>query len=126
MSTISTIHGALANTTWLFFLIVGVWGLYRAIRGLELDGSYLGASVIGVGLFVVQGLLGGILYLEGLGAMLSRPGMHILYGAFGIVFLPFIYLVALRGDQSNRGQWVMAFATLFLFGIALRGINTSI
>lgn len=126
MNAIAALHGALANTTWLFFLFLGLWGVVRAIRGQSVDGSYLGASVIGVLLFVTQGLLGGLLWLNGLGAALSRPDMHILYGSFGIVFLPFIYLVVLRGDTSNRGQWVMAFAILFLFGIALRGINTSV
>lgn len=126
MSGLVSIHGALSNTTWLFFLIIGLWGLFRAIRGLGIDGSYMGASVIGVLLFVVQGLLGAVIWFSSSGANLSRPDMHILYGAFGIVFLPFVYIAVLRGDASNRGQWVMAFATLFLFGIALRGINTSI
>ncbi len=43
-----------------------------------------------------------------------------------MVFLPFIYLSVLRGDDTNRAQWVLAFTTLFLFGIALRAIGTAV
>lgn len=126
MSTIQTIHAALSNTAWLFFLALGIWGLIRAIRGMGMSSSYLGAAFIGQLIFVAQAVLGGILWLQGGNATMQRPGIHLLYGVFALVFLPFIYLSVLRGDDSNRAQWVMAFSTLFLFGIALRAITTSI
>ena len=53
-------------------------------------------------------------------------GIHLLYGIFALVFLPFVYVSVLRGDDTNRAQWVLAFTTLFMFGIALRSISTSI
>ncbi len=124
MDAVTTIHSLLSNTIWLFFLVLGVWGVFRAIRQQGVDGSYLGALVIGQGLYIVQGLLGGILWIGGLLPVVARPFMHILYGAFALVFLPFVYLVWLRGDDSNRGQWVLGLATLFLFGIALRAVGT--
>ena len=126
MDTVSTIHGALSNTAWLFFFFLGIWGLWRGIRGQSVDGSYLGAMIIGELLYVVQAVLGITLWAGGRLTGLARPDMHILYGSFAIVFLPFVYLVWLRGDDSNQAQWVLAFATLFLFGIALRGITTSL
>lgn len=126
MSTLIALHGALSNTVWLFFLAIGLWGLYRAIRGWPVDGSYLGAAVIGELLFVVQAVLGGIMWLSGGSGDMTRPGIHLLYGVFALIFLPFVYVTVLRGDDSNRGQWVLAFATLFLFGIALRSISTSV
>jgi heme A synthase len=126
MSTISTIHGLLSNSIWLFFLILGLWGVFRALRRQDVDGSYLGALVIGEGLYLLQGILGGILWSGGLLAPLGRPQMHVLYGAFALVFLPFVYLVWLKGDNSNRAQWVLSLAALFLFGIALRAIGTGI
>lgn len=125
MQTISTIHGALSNTAWLFFLIIGLWGLVRAIRGQSINGSYLGAAFIGQLIFVTQAILGAILWFGTGTASIQRPGIHLLYGVFALVFLPFIYLSVLRGDDSNRAQWVMAFTTLFLFGIALRAITTA-
>ena len=61
MAIVLNLHQVLSNTTWLFFLIVGVWGMYRAIRGFSVDGSYLGAMAVGEILFVVQGILGVVL-----------------------------------------------------------------
>jgi len=121
---IITIHSGLSNTLWLFFLIVGLWGMVRAFRKLGLDGSYLGAMAIGQILYWLQGILGLTLWAGGYIGAVSRPEMHILYGAFAMVFLPFVYLVWLRGDDSNRGQWVMALSTFFLFGVALRAVST--
>ena len=126
MGTVVMIHGNLANTVWLFFLILGVWGLFRAVRGQGVDGAYLGAAAIGQLLFVVQAVLGVILWINGLAAAIARPEIHILYGAFALVFLPFVYLAVLRGDDSNRGMWVLGFTMLFLFGIALRSIGTAV
>jgi hypothetical protein len=124
MSTIILVHTQLSQTIWIFFLILGVWGLYRAVRGWGLDGSYMGALVIGQVLYVVQGVLGGLLWLNGRMVLVERPFMHVLYGSFALVFLPFVFMVWLKGDDSNRGMWVMAFTVLFMFGIALRAAST--
>jgi hypothetical protein len=126
MATLSAIHAALSNTAWLFFLILGLWGLFRAIRGQSVNGNYLGAAFIGQMIFVVQAVLGATLWIGGASGNMQRPGIHLLYGVFALVFLPFIYLSVLRGDDTNRAQWVLAFTTLFLFGIALRSITTAV
>ncbi len=126
MATLVNIHHALSNTAWLFFLILGLWGLFRAIRGQSVNGNYLGAAFIGQLIFVAQAIMGGILWAGGGSAQIQRPEIHLLYGVFALIFLPFVYLSVLRGDDTNRAQWVLAFTTLFLFGIALRSINTSI
>lgn len=126
MSVIQSIHGALSNTAWLFFLIIGLWGLARAIRGQSVNGNYLGAAFIGQLIFVAQTILGAALWIGGSSTNIQRPEIHLLYGVFALVFLPFIYLSVLRGDDTNRAQWVLAFTTLFLFGIALRGISTAV
>lgn len=126
MTTLATIHGALSNTAWIFFLALGLWGLFRAIRGRSVDGSYLGAAFIGQLIFVAQAVLGVILWIGGGSVSMQRSGIHLLYGVFALVFLPFIYLSVLSGDDTNRAQWVLAFTTLFLFGIALRSISTAI
>lgn len=118
---IITIHATLSNTVWLFFLALGLWGLWRAIRAQGVDGNYLGAMAIGEGLYIGQAILGTILWIQGGRPM--RADIHLLYGIFALLFLPFIFGV-LRGDDSNRGQWVYALSNLFLFGIALRAITT--
>jgi uncharacterized membrane protein len=123
MGTVLILHQGLSNMAWMFFLAIGLWGLYRAIRSEGVDGSYLGAAAVGQILFWVQGVLGVILWINGRLVALQRAEVHILYGAFVMVFLPFMYITALRGDDSNRGMWVLAFSNLFLFGVALRLIE---
>jgi heme A synthase len=105
----------------IFFMMVGLWGLWRAIRKQGVDGSYIAALVIAEGLYILQAILGGLMYFGG--ARPDRGGFHVLYGVFAIVFLPGLFAY-LRGDDSNRAQWVYALGTLFLFGIALRAIST--
>jgi hypothetical protein len=122
METILTLHRVLSNTTWLFFLLVGLWGLYRAIRGNGVDGSYLGAMAVGEILFVVQALLGVILLI---GSFSPGRGVHILYGVFALLAMPGLFAY-LRGDDSNNAQWAYATMTLFLFGVALRSIGTGV
>lgn len=126
LSVVSNVHSILSNTIWLYFLALGLWGVFRAIRSQGVDGSYLGAMAIGQLLYVLQGLLGLVLWLSGLLGVVSRPTMHVIYGTFAAVFLPFVYLVWLKGEDSNRAQWVLSLATLFLFGIALRAIGTGV
>lgn len=116
METIVIIHARFANTVWLFLLILGLWSLWRAIRGEGVSGSFLGALVIAQILILIQAALGGLLYLSGHGGNINEPAIHILYGAFSLVFLPFVFLYWLRGDDSNRAQWVLTFAVLFQFG----------
>lgn len=125
MDTIHFIHEGLSRTIWMFFLAVGIWGAVRAILGFGLNGSYLGALAIGELLFILQALLGALLWFNVGTAGVARPGIHLLYGLFALLFLPFIYFSVLKGDETNRGQWVMSFCALFLFGIALRAITTA-
>ena len=81
MATLSAIHGVLSNTAWLFFLIIGLWGLLRAIRGQPVNGNYLGAAFIGQLIFVAQAILGAILWIGGGDAAMQRPGIHLLLPA---------------------------------------------
>lgn len=122
MTAISEIHRVLSNTIWMFYLAIGLWGLFRALRGRSVDGSYFGAIAVIQIVIVIQALLGGVLYLSG-----ARPGrelVHYLYAAFGVVFLPGLFAY-LRGDDSNQAQWIYALASLFMFGVILRIIGTA-
>jgi hypothetical protein len=122
MEFVTQIHSALSNTARLFFLLLGLWGLFRAVRNNGVDGSYMGALVIGEALFVLQAILGVILLIDG-----ARPGrmIHLLYGAFAVVALPGLFAY-MKGDDSNRAQWLYAILTLFLFGVTFRSIGTGI
>ena len=56
MGIVIVVHSTLSNTIWLFFLALGLWGIYRALRGQAIDGSYLGALVIGQVLYIARQL----------------------------------------------------------------------
>ena len=122
MPAIFEIHRALSNTVWMFYLIIAIWGLIRAIRGMSVDGSYFGAIAVIQIVLVLQAILGGILYFSG--GRPDRQLIHYLYGAFGIVFLPGLFAY-LQGDDSNRAQWIYALAALFMFGVILRITGTA-
>lgn len=121
MSFLVQIHGVVSNSAVLFFLLLGLWGLFRAIRKNGVDGSYLGALVIGELIFVAQALIGIILAIGG--GVPGRGIVHYIYGAFALVALPGLFAFT-RGDDSNTAQWYYALATLFLFGVAARAIGT--
>lgn len=118
--SLNEIHRFMSTAIAIFFLMVGLWGLWRAIRKQGVDGSYLGSLLIAEGLYVLQAILGVLIWLNGP----SPAWQHLLYGVFALLFLPLLFTY-LQGDDSNRAQWVYALGTLFLFGVALRAISTS-
>lgn len=122
MELVMQIDGGLNNTTRLFFLIIGLWGLVRSIRGQGVDGSYYGAMAIGELLFILEFVFDIILLIGGMRP--ERWQIHYLYAVFAILLMPFVYANVLRSDDSNRAMWVYTFVTVFLFGIAARAITT--
>ena len=81
----------------------------------------LGALVIGEILVIVQGLLGGYLWLIGL-----RPdrSIHILYGVVAALVIPAIYAFT-KGGQERREMLIYAVALLFMVGILIRAMGTA-
>ena len=118
---ITEIHARLSDTWTLFIAFIGIWALYLRLRNRPLDSSWYGAAVVGELLLVAQFLLGGYLYLvTGLGAMLPRPFMHILYGVVAILTLPAAYGYFGNLEDEKVKALAMAAAALFLWGIILR------
>lgn len=120
MEFVGELHRILSLSSVLFLGFLGVWGLIQAIRTKGINGSYMGALVIGEMLIAFQAILGLILVLGG-----ERPGriVHFIYGVFAVVALPGLFAY-LKGDDSNQSQWYYAIATLFLAGVAIRAIGT--
>jgi heme A synthase len=108
-----------ARALVLYYTVVGVWGLFLAVRKSGLSPGYRGALVIGVGLGVVQALVGILLVLNGL-----RPAdnLHFLYGASVILTLPLVlsYIV----DKKVSRPLAFGLASLFMAGLAIRAITT--
>jgi mannitol-specific phosphotransferase system IIBC component len=76
--------------------------------------------VLTEGLFIVQGLIGIALFLQG-----GRPHdqLHWLYGPLLVIVLP-IAASYLSGRESRREPLVYGLAALFMFGLAIRAFMT--
>ena len=112
-------HQTVARALVLYYGVLGVWGLFLAARKSGLSPGYRGSLVIGVGLGVVQALIGMFLVLGGL-----RPAdnLHFLYGASVILTLPLVmsYIV----DKKVSRPLAFGLASLFMAGLAIRAITT--
>lgn len=115
------LHDRLATSVMLFWLAVGLWGVFAWLRGGAVSGSYAGALAIGVALVVVQVAAGVGLFLAG-----ARPGQatHYLYGITAILVVPFAWSY-LRDRDQRQALMVYALLALFVFGLAIRGMTTA-
>jgi hypothetical protein len=112
-------HIVIARSMVLYYALVGLWGLVLAIRRAPLDGAYRGALIIGIGVGLLQLLIGLALVVVG---RRPRDDLHYLYGLSVIVTLPLVH-------QYLAGRRVAAtlaygLGALFMMGLALRAITT--
>ena len=73
---IAEVHIRLANTTSYFLAALTLWALYQWWRNESLSGGWFGAMLIYEGIVISESLLGGYIYLQGAGSVLSRPWLH--------------------------------------------------
>jgi heme A synthase len=105
----------------LYALALGFWGVFNFLRRQSPDGSYNGALVLGVALFVIQGILGMVLVFTG--AVPARGGMHFLYGVCVLLTLPAIFAFT-RGSNTVRESFLYGVGSLFIWGLADRAVFT--
>ncbi len=114
------IHARLANTALYYFLFLTVWGYWRFFRKQGLSSSFWGAVAIAEILLLLQGVLGGVLWLQGL-----RPArtVHLLYGIVAPMAIPAVYVYT-RG-RGERAEMLMYGTTcLITVGLILRATTT--
>jgi hypothetical protein len=94
-----------------------LWRYYRK-QGLT---ATTGGRRIGEIPIVLQGLLGGYLWLNGL-----RPGrgIHLLYGIASALVIPGVYAFT-QGDDRRRVMLIYGISLLFLVGLILRAVSTA-
>lgn len=117
MALLNLLHNRLSVTTLLFMLALGLWGLYNYARGEGVTGSYWGALVIAELLVLVEGLLGGILFVNG--ARPNRVGVHLLYGLVLALAIPGAFSYT-RGRGGRAEMLIYAIIALFLAGVTIR------
>jgi len=118
--SLNLIHARLADTATLFIGVLALWALFLWIRKGSLEGGWFGAAVIGEVLILVEGLLGGVLYLQGMSVALPRPYLHILYGIVAVISLPAAYSYFSTLADNRSKTLAMAVVCAFLWGILLR------
>lgn len=101
----------------LFMGALGIWGLFNYGRGTGVTGSFWGALVIAELLVLVEGVLGAILFVNGLRP--ARSGIHILYGIVLAFSIPGAFSYT-RGRTGRGEMLVYAIVALFLAGVTLR------
>ncbi len=124
--TLIDIHTRLANTVVLFVAGLAIYAIFLRVRNRPLDGSWLGAAVIGEGLILVEFALGVWLYVQFGAGSLARPWLHILYGLVAVLSLPAGYAYFSQLEDEGVKTVAMAAICIFLWGIALRASTVAL
>lgn len=121
--TLTFIHHRMAISIVYFMAIAGVWGIVTYLRKQEIAGNYWGILAVGELLTLAQGALGVTLWVGG--ARPGRLGFHVLYGIVAVISLPAYYAIS-KGRDDRGAALAYGLLTLFLAGIAMRGIATGV
>lgn len=109
------------RTGLLITIFIGAWGLFTYFRKLPSSGSFRATLVLTEGLFIVQGLLGVLMFANG-----KRPhdNLHWLYGVLLVIVLP-IAMSYVSGRDPRREPLVYGIAGLFMAGLTIRALTTA-
>ncbi|GAC1476259.1 MAG: hypothetical protein PVSMB3_18330 [Candidatus Dormibacteraceae bacterium] len=119
VSFVSFLHTLGARVLFLSAVVFAIWGTYLYFRNAATSAGFRSSYVIMAGVTALQGLLG-------LAALATgghpRTLLHLVYGAFAVLFLPGAYFWAHRGSPRREAvilagaSWVVTIA--FFRGIA--------
>ena len=115
------IHDRLAVSAVLFAGVCAAWGFINYIRKQDMTSGYWGALAICESLIKAQGVLGIVLAIQGNAP--PRAIVHYLYGISAVISLPAVYIFT-GGRDTRRESLLYAVVSLWLFGLAIRGITT--
>ncbi len=107
------LHARFGIALLLFSALLGLLGIYQLFRQRQIGGGFRSGYLLLWGLTLAQGLLGGVLFIGG-----TRPHelLHLVYGAFAVLFLPGVYVYAggrrayTEGTILTIAAWVVAIA----------------
>lgn len=114
------LHCRFALSTIFYALALGLWGVIAFVRGSGVSGNYFGSLIIGEVLVIAQGIIGVALVITG-----AWPAdvLHFLYGVVIAISWPGIFAYT-GGERTRREMGFYAFASFFIFGLAVRAIMT--
>ena len=118
--TLTLVHNNLFWASLMFAAAAGVIGIFTYWRRPGMTGTYWGVLATAVVLFAAQGLVGVLLFIDGL-----RPdrGIHWLYGVTMLLTIPGYYLTS-NGRDDRRAVFIYTLICFFLAGVALRARGT--
>jgi hypothetical protein len=122
LATLLWLHDRVGNAAPLFMALVGLLSLINYLRGAGLDGSVVGAVIVGEIMMLAQAALG-LMLLFG-GGLSPARGIHFLYGSLTVLFFPALWAYT-RGAADRRAALLWAFGGLFMMGLTLRAIGTA-
>lgn len=115
------IHARLGNSSLLYVIFVGLWGLFRFFRKQGISSSFWGVLVIAEILILAHDILGAVMLIGG-----ASPGrsIHILYGILTALVIPGIYAFT-HGDNDRRAQLIYSISLLILAALIGRAMMTA-
>ncbi len=123
MDWIIDIHGRLGNTALFFTIAMAIWSFFKFFRKQGPDGNYWGALVIAEVVYVIQGLLGAIIMLLGIGVV-DNLVMHSLYGVLSLLPVPGMFIYS-RGKENTRTMLIFGLVLIAQIALILRGMATA-
>ncbi|HSO93023.1 MAG TPA: hypothetical protein VLS53_00955 [Candidatus Dormibacteraeota bacterium] len=121
MSFLLLVHQRLAIAGILITLIVGIWGIVTYLRKRDATSGYRSTLVMTEVLFLVQALVGGLLFVAGD----KRPhdSLHLLYGVLLVIALPIAGSYT-SSQAPRREPLFYGLVGLFMMGLSIRAITT--
>lgn len=115
------LHRFGATVLIIYAVALGVWGAYLYFRKEAVTGGFRSSFLIMAGLTALQGLVGLTVLILG-----SRPHeiLHVVYGAFAVLFLPGAYLYGHQGGSKRREAVILAGACWIVAIAYFRGFAT--
>src|ERR1700694_330830 len=109
MSVLLVFHNGLFRTGLLITAFIGVWGLVAYFRKQPSSGSFRATLVPTEGLFIVQGVVGVLMFAAGRRA---PDNLHWLYGVVLVIVLT-TAMIYVSGRDPRREPLVYGIAGLF-------------
>jgi heme A synthase len=114
------VHDLLARVVLIYAVLLALWGTYLYFRRGAVTGGFRSSFLVLAGVTVLQSLAGATSFIAG-----NRPHeiLHLVYGAFAILFVPGAYLYA-HGGSARREALVLAGACWIVSIAFFRGFAT--
>lgn len=88
LSVIESIHSIVPTLLWVSLLVLGLWGVFRAVREQELKGVFLQVTMVAQIGLIVQAVLGVILWIAGeWPVMFKRSNLPLILVLLGVTAL---------------------------------------